>query len=81
MAFGIYPISDSISARCALFGTMLVRACQRVAEWIPQSRQRHAMTELNDQLFRDIGVIPQRDIRVNRREAAAREAAKLFWHL
>jgi uncharacterized protein YjiS (DUF1127 family) len=38
--------------------------------WIARSRQRHALAELDDRLFRDIGVS---------REAARHEAAKPFW--
>jgi uncharacterized protein YjiS (DUF1127 family) len=41
-----------------------------VGRWCARSRQRRALTDLDDRLLRDIGVS---------RSAAAREAAKPFW--
>ena len=71
----------STSAHPALLGialgASLGQAWRQLRRWIGRSQQRHALSELDDRLFRDIGVIRERDIGVSR-EAARREI-ELFW--
>jgi uncharacterized protein YjiS (DUF1127 family) len=57
----------------ALARTQLGRAIRTIDVWIDRSRQRRALGDIarfDDHLMRDIGVT---------RDAAQREAAKLFW--
>ena len=71
----------STSAHPALLGialgASLEQAWRQLRRWIGRSQQRHALSELDDRLLRDIGVIRERDIGVSR-EAARREI-ELFW--
>jgi uncharacterized protein YjiS (DUF1127 family) len=82
MAFGIRSNFGLASARPALFGialgAALGQAWRHVRTRIARSRERDALTELDDWLLRDIGVLRDRDIGVSR-EAAARKADTLFW--
>jgi len=80
MAFGNQSNFRSTLARPALLGSALgAGAWRQLRRWIPRSRKRHALlTELDDWVLRDIGVIRERDIGVSR-EAAAHPANKLFW--
>ncbi len=76
MAFGIRSNLGSTSARPALrgvvLGAALGQAWRHLLTRIARSRERD-LTELDDWLLRDIGVLRDRDIGVSR-EAAAREA-------
>ena len=71
----------STSARPALLGialgASLEKAWRQLRRWIRRSQQRHALSELDDRLLRDIGVIRERDIGVSRE--AARHEIELFW--
>lgn len=80
MAFGIPSDLASTSARRALLGigAALGRVWMRVCAWIARRREGQALADLDDRLLRDIGVIRERDIGVSR-DAARREADKLFW--
>jgi uncharacterized protein YjiS (DUF1127 family) len=81
MAFGIQANSSSASARLAPLGAMLGAAagkawrllCGRIA----RRRELDALARLDDRLLRDIGVLRDRDIGLERRAAAD----KLFWRL
>jgi len=81
LAFGIHSKFGSTSARPArlgiALGASLGPAWRQLRRWIARSRQRQALTEFDDRLLRDIGVIRERDIGVSREEA--RRAIELFW--
>ncbi len=49
---------------------MLNALAGRIGIWASRSRQRRALSELDDRLLRDIGVTPH---------SAAQEAGKPFW--
>jgi uncharacterized protein YjiS (DUF1127 family) len=82
LAFGIHSKFGSTSARHALLGialgASLGQAWRQLRRWIARSQQHRALAELDDRLLRDIGVIRERDIGVNREEAR-REMDKLRW--
>ena len=63
---------SSVRHRRALLGialdASLGQAWRQLRRWIAQSRQRHALAELDDRLLRDIGVMRERDIGVSREE-------------
>lgn len=84
MAFGIPSYFVSKSARPGLLGiaigASLGRARRQLRKWIARRRQRHAVTDLDDTLLRDIGVIRERDIGISRDEAV-RRAENLLWPL
>jgi uncharacterized protein YjiS (DUF1127 family) len=71
----------STSARPALLGgalgASLGQTWRQLRRWIARSSQRHALSELDDRLLRDVGVIRERDIGVSREEA--RGEIELFW--
>jgi uncharacterized protein YjiS (DUF1127 family) len=64
MATSIWPsfVSRSSSRSTRLFNTML--------EWRARSRERHALSQLDDRMLRDIGLT---------RADVHREATKPFW--
>ena len=82
MAFGIRSNFASTSAHRALlgitFGAALGQSWRRLCTWTARSRKRDVLAERGDWLLRDVGVLRDRDIGVSR-EAAVREADKLFW--
>ena len=81
MAFGIRSNFGLASARPASFGialgAALGQAWRHLRTRLARSRERD-VTELDDWLLHDIGVLRDRDIGVSR-EAAAHRADTLFW--
>jgi uncharacterized protein YjiS (DUF1127 family) len=53
------------------FNGRFAAACSLLAAWIERTRQRSALTSLEDHMLRDIGIT---------RADAARESRKPFWN-
>jgi uncharacterized protein YjiS (DUF1127 family) len=81
MAFGIHAKSGSTSAHRALLGIALGasvgQAWRWLCRWIALSPRPHPLSELDDRLLRDIGVIRERDMGASRDEA--RREIQVFW--
>jgi len=65
-----WVLNKATAARAACW-----QACRQLRRWIAR---REALTDLDDGLLRDIGVIRECDIGVSS-DAARREADKLLW--
>jgi len=81
MAFGIHSRFTSTPRRPAPLGIALGasarQAWRQLRDWIARRSQSDALTELDDRLLRDIGMIRERDIGVRRDEA--RREIQVFW--